>query len=875
MDSLSKPLQAVTGATKINDWKNEIKIKSNEGTIKENSLPQDDWNFVDDVEEINLDCETDKRLSVQRSAAHSTETFDEYELHRDKDRNSSRSRDRGGDRDMSSERGSDTDKSYERDVSSILPEFAPVAEAISLRWSENDILIHIANEKLKQKNLDTNSSLQSDLKKNLGSDSKSKSILSERYQKSNSALDKVADFSGIISKSNEEKEVEKEIEKKEEKMEKVIKENKIPVGNVKINKLSQFMKNNSNNSSSSFNSLPSDSDCNSNSDFYSDREDVRHEPVKKQLEIVQHNKEKNVIDKKDDKIREDHGSKIPLESFTLSTSAYSKFLTANSANSKVNASTVLGDKDQEKDQDQDRGSGSGSWSGRLDENIGIAGNGKGKTLKENQRPNQDDHDFFNRPMSTSVNAPLSTKLPLDSMSSNQSTQNRPPQGGTRSPQGGTRSPQHREKSPVPSSSAGSGSSSKLSRGNSSNVGNERNERNYRKNVEKDGDGKADHGLMMMDNDFYESSFDSSHELDDQIDTSTSVTLDLNSPLSSSLTAPPPLTPSLTPFRGQNTKEDSSDNLKQIVTGKKGTNQMAVAQSDSKNDVNNGYDDEYDDTNDSIENWDNPEKSSGNNLQFTIRDSADRTTGETGPRSRSNSRNEEDDDVLYGTTRVGGTKTLYNDFDDTQAFQPDRSKIPDNKFRLDTRPSYLDTNTNIMIAGCNNNQYDRTNDKISNKNKLSVETMTMDSLEGKNFKLLSEDNDHDLVYTSPHSDSADSDSNSNSLNFNLSQSSVNFEMLKVSTLNIAAAASRKLSNDEKKFDIKPIIEQSIVDNNNSKSSLQWQSGRAPTELIETGKAFDVFVSALKLHDDSYVSVSEHISLLNVFLLFSRRLLIFFS
>ena len=40
-----------------------------------------------------------------------------YELHRDKDRNSSRSRDRGGDRDMSSERGSDTDKSYERDIS--------------------------------------------------------------------------------------------------------------------------------------------------------------------------------------------------------------------------------------------------------------------------------------------------------------------------------------------------------------------------------------------------------------------------------------------------------------------------------------------------------------------------------------------------------------------------------------------------------------------------------------------------------------------------------------------------------------------------------------------------------------------------------------
>ena len=39
-----------------------------------------------------------------------------------------------------------------------------------------------------------------------------------------------------------------------------------------------------------------------------------------------------------------------------------------------------------------------------------------------------------------------------------------------------------------------------------------------------------------------------------------------------------------------------------------------------------------------------------------------------------------------------------------------------------------------------------------------------------------------------------------------------------------------------------------------SSLRWQSGRASTELIETGRAFDVFISALKLHDDSLISVS---------------------
>ena len=288
----------------------------------------------------------------------------------------------------------------------------------------------------------------------------------------------------------------------------------------------------------------------------------------------------------------------------------------------------------------------------------------------------------------------------------------------------------------------------------------------------------------------------------------------------------------------------------MPTDRSGTVQVVNRESDGKNFHNREYDNEYDDVNDSIENWDNGQKPSGNNLQFTVRESTDRASGDTSTKSRSTSRNEEEDDVLYGTTRLGGTKTLYNEFDDTQAFHPERSIISDNKLRVNG-PSSSSPSTDIKIA--------KIHDITTNRNRLSIDTMTMDSLEGKNFKFATEDTERDLVYTPSHSESPGSDSNSNSLNFNLSQSSINFEMLRAANLGGGGGGgggARKLSSDEKKFENRPILDNNnMVDtSNNSKSTLQWQLGRAPIELIETGNGFDVFVSALKLHDDSNVSVS---------------------
>ena len=89
-----------------------------------------------------------------------------------------------------------------------------------------------------------------------------------------------------------------------------------------------------------------------------------------------------------------------------------------------------------------------------------------------------------------------------------------------------------------------------------------------------------------------------------------------------------------------------------------------------------------------------------------------------------------------------------------------------------------------------------------------------------------------------------------MDFTLSQSSV-----PIDNINQGDNEKRHISGEELLIDVDTAkAESEPPSTDDAPSSLRWQSGRAPTELIETGRAFDVFVSALKLHDDSLLSVS---------------------
>ena len=831
MDSLAVPLKTVRkGNHTVTEREKEIfPIKE---IPKEDSLNGDDWNN-EDVEEIELDGDTSTIFSSERRAtefkSQGSQIFNEYELHKDKNRNK--------DRDESSERGSDGETTFS------LPEFAPVAQAISMKWSENDIITHISNEKAKQKHSDTKTNLQIDAKKKLKSNSKSEN--SGIVSNFDSDSDNFSDNNGNTSDFND--------ESKDEKKTKNIKGNSTV--DVKINKLSQFLKNNSNNSSTN------------NSDTENNPHIIQNTSTPKSSSVVPNKTEsKNEIQKETAIIMEEDRKIITASS---TKSAYSDFLRANSAGKCPSSDQEIDEKvsnipienrfsnfitnnergrdsgrdtdtDSDRDRDRDSDKERGREKARLGENMGIAG--KGKIPKDYQRQSHEDFNFFDHPVTTSSNAPLSSKIPLNSMSTmgsgsgsgngNQSTQNR-------SLPKGPKSPKHSEN--VSSSSSNlsfdpMAKSTKLKNNND----NEKDDVKSEGKVEdwKEWKGEQGQELELEDEDLCESSFDELNFVEDPIDTSASVVLDFNSF-------------SLSPIKDKKQIGEGKVSISQMLTDRSGSVQAVNRESDGKNFHKTEWDDdEYDDVNDSIENWDNGPKPSDSNLQFTVRESTDRASGDTSTKSRSNSRNEEEDDVLYGTTRFGGTKTLYNEFDDTQAFHPERSNISDNKLRVNG-PSSSSPSMDVSIA--------KIHDITTNKNRLSIDTMTMDSLEGKNFKFATEDTERDLVYTPSHSESPGSDSNSNSLNFNLSQSSINFEMLRAANLGGGGGGgggARKLSSDEKKFENRPILDNNnMVDtSNNSKSTLQWQLGRAPIELIETGNGFDVFVSALKLHDDSNVSVS---------------------
>ena len=97
---------------------------------------------------------------------------------------------------------------------------------------------------------------------------------------------------------------------------------------------------------------------------------------------------------------------------------------------------------------------------------------------------------------------------------------------------------------------------------------------------------------------------------------------------------------------------------------------------------------------------------------------------------------------------------------------------------------------------------------------------------------------------------------NSLNFNLSQSTVLFDIEKINSF---MENKEKKSEEEKLGDSKQkkssgVKQAALSEINEINSGLKWRTGKASVELIETGRAFEVYVGALKLHDESLLSVS---------------------
>ena len=515
MDSLAVPLRTIKkeNPTVTEREKEIFPIKE---IPKEDSLNEDDWNN-EDVEEIDLDGDTSTIFSSERQATESKsqgiQIFNEYELHKDKNRKK--------DRDESSERGSDGETTFS------LPEFAPVAQAISMKWSENDIITHISNEKAKQKQFDTKTNLQIDAKKKLKSNSKSEN--SGIVSNFDSDSDNFSDNNGNTSDFND--------ESKDEKKAMNIEGNSTV--DVKITKLSQFLKNNSNNSSTN------------NSDTENHPHVIQNTSTHKPSSIVLNKTESKYEIQKVTAIIIEEDREIITASSTKS--AYSNFLRANSAGKCLSSNQVNDenassipienrfsnfitnnergrdsgtDTDTDSDRDRNRGSdkAGGREKARLEENMGIAG--KGKIPKDYQRQSQEDFNFFDHPVTTSSNAPLSSKIPLNSMSTmgsgngNQSTQNR-------SLPKGPKSPQHSENISSSSSNLSFDLMSKSTKlKNNNDI--EKNDVKSEGKVEDWKEWKGEQRQELEDDDLCESSFDELNFFEDPIDTSASVVLDFNS-----------------------------------------------------------------------------------------------------------------------------------------------------------------------------------------------------------------------------------------------------------------------------------------------------------------------------------------------------------
>jgi hypothetical protein len=239
-------------------------------------------------------------------------------------------------------------------------------------------------------------------------------------------------------------------------------------------------------------------------------------------------------------------------------------------------------------------------------------------------------------------------------------------------------------------------------------------------------------------------------------------------------------------------------------------------------------------------WKGKPPDAAKGLQFTIRDSEDRSSSakvETRETNRPDSVEEEDDDVLYGTTRFGGTRTMNDEFDGTLK---NTSKGSVSKSKNFHSSSPFGT-----LLSSNDNQKPDEAEAENNKSNASSD-LHLD--EGPSH--------HENLDSSFHpSDSA------NSLNFNLSQSTVLFDIEKINSF-MENKEKKRENEDEKLGDskqkksggVKQAEVSEVSEVNEINSGLKWRTGKASVELIETGRAFEVYVGALKLHDESLLSVS---------------------
>ena len=244
---------------------------------------------------------------------------------------------------------------------------------------------------------------------------------------------------------------------------------------------------------------------------------------------------------------------------------------------------------------------------------------------------------------------------------------------------------------------------------------------------------------------------------------------------------------------------------------------------SRNQDNNNDNSDMDSPNDKLQ-------AEARGLHFTIRDSEDRSGGSAmaEPRviNRPDSTEEEDDDVLYGTMRFGETDTVSSSYDGAYKNKSDAVLL---------KPKVLESPFGTMTAISAN---------LKKEAKISA-SRTSSDVRNTSGRIGIEQG----VNASYHP-SESGNSNSNSMDFTLSQSSV-----PIDDINQADNEKRHVRGEELLIDIETAkAESEPPSTDDAPSSLRWQSGRAPTELIETGRAFDVFVSALKLHDDSLLSVS---------------------
>ena len=232
------------------------------------------------------------------------------------------------------------------------------------------------------------------------------------------------------------------------------------------------------------------------------------------------------------------------------------------------------------------------------------------------------------------------------------------------------------------------------------------------------------------------------------------------------------------------------------------------------------------------------------LHFTMRDGDERSgsRADQGSSNRPDSNEEQDDDVLYGTIRFGGTRSG----------QEDGDKMVKSSLKASDAKRNLNSSTPFGTLSPANWQRQSSEAKVNESNS--------NSSNGSNFGT-GRQLDENLDSSFQPSESA------NSLNFNLSQSTV---LCDIDKLNIFIDNKQKKREDSTKTEDNDLdedggegedsgqMDQHTDDTespslNDELSGLEWRAGRAPTELIETGRAFDVFVSALKLHDESFLSV----------------------